>query len=497
MGKSLVDVFITEEYRASVKEVLDNALSGNEAANFEFPLFTKDQRRVEVLLNATTRKDVNGSVVGVIGVGQDITKRKEAELEMTRVAQELQSFIDTANAPIFGIDSSGLVNEWNNKAAEITGFPKDEVMGKSLVEVYITEEYRASVKEVLDDALSGREAANFEFPLFTKDQKRVDVLLNATTRRDVNGRVVGVIDPRGAAPSSTSPVTSTPSSNSPAETLSNSAAARRHAAPIGSSASRQPIREVNRSNGPRTCSLVLMRRPSARRETCQGRCTGGASEDVFWAVALPLSGLIVFGRTLPLDGVMSVGRTNDEWDEPCCGRAAIELDQCTQRDRRIDASGKSNRKRPVAGADRGARRAHRITVFRRVPEEQLCRPQDVAINGTVWKLHPEQARLQLIAKQHAECGAHWHLAFCLCTDLCGPRTRLGANLVEIVWNARNRLAKITIRHRDALVASNHCRHRENAPGDAQPVACWISRCERHLCRLAGARNQDAIEAVHR
>jgi hypothetical protein len=56
-------------------------------------------------------------------------------------------------------------------------------MGKNLVEVYITEEYRASVKEVLDNALKGKETANFEFPLFTKDQKRrVDVLLNAPRR---------------------------------------------------------------------------------------------------------------------------------------------------------------------------------------------------------------------------------------------------------------------------------------------------------------------------
>jgi len=71
-----------------------------------------------VLLNATTRRDVSGNVVGVIGVGQDITERKQAEQEKTRVAQELQTFIDTANAPIFGIDAKGRVNEWNNKAAE-------------------------------------------------------------------------------------------------------------------------------------------------------------------------------------------------------------------------------------------------------------------------------------------------------------------------------------------------------------------------------------------
>jgi hypothetical protein len=32
----------------------------------------------------------------------DMTERNIAEREKTRVAKELQSFIDTANAPIFG-----------------------------------------------------------------------------------------------------------------------------------------------------------------------------------------------------------------------------------------------------------------------------------------------------------------------------------------------------------------------------------------------------------
>ncbi len=127
--------FITPEFQKSVKEVLDNALQGRETANFEFPLYTKDRRRVEVLLNATTRRDVDGAVIGVIGVGQDISERKQVEMEKTRVAQELQTFIDTANAPIFGIDADGLVNEWNNKAAAITGFSREEVLGRNLVQV--------------------------------------------------------------------------------------------------------------------------------------------------------------------------------------------------------------------------------------------------------------------------------------------------------------------------------------------------------------------------
>jgi PAS domain-containing protein len=134
-GHFLGQDFITQEYQVTVKEVLDNALQGRETANFEFPLYTQDQRRVEVLLNATTRRDVSGNVVGVIGVGQDITERKQVEIEKTRVAQELQTFIDTANAPIFGIDANGLVNEWNNKSAAITGFSREEVLGRNLIQV--------------------------------------------------------------------------------------------------------------------------------------------------------------------------------------------------------------------------------------------------------------------------------------------------------------------------------------------------------------------------
>ncbi len=185
--------FITQEYQVSVKEVLDNALKGLETANFEFPLYTKDRQRVEVLLNATTRRDVGGSVVGMLGVGQDITERKQVEVEKTRLAMELQTFINTANAPIFGIDAHGLVNEWNNKSAEITGFSRAEVLGKDLVEVYISADFRASVRQVLDNALLGQGTANFEFPLYTRDHQRVEVLLNATPRTDVSGGIVGML----------------------------------------------------------------------------------------------------------------------------------------------------------------------------------------------------------------------------------------------------------------------------------------------------------------
>ena len=181
-------------------------------------------------IHSTTRiiKSTDGKSDFMTGIAKDITEEKKvqnqlnqlnnnlevkaaelqisnsglllniAEIDMLRaaseaVATELRQFIETANAPIFGIDAKGKVNEWNQSSEKITGFKKEEVLGKDLVETYITEDYRKAVKQVLDNALKGKETANYEFPLFTKDNQRVMVLLNSSTRRNAAGEIVGVL----------------------------------------------------------------------------------------------------------------------------------------------------------------------------------------------------------------------------------------------------------------------------------------------------------------
>ena len=124
---------------------------------------------------------------------RDISARKQAEEEREQTAADLRRLIDTANAPIFVVDIEGRVKEWNRKMGEITGFAKDEVMGRMLVEEFIGEVYRASFQDVLDKALVGDETSNFEMSLKTKDGGRVLLLLGTTTRRDDLRAVVGVV----------------------------------------------------------------------------------------------------------------------------------------------------------------------------------------------------------------------------------------------------------------------------------------------------------------
>jgi PAS domain S-box-containing protein len=193
MGNSLVAELIFQYCRESVNDVLQRALLGKESSSYQFPLYTKDNNRVMVLLNTTTRRNAEGDIVGVVGVGQNITELDGYRSEMEHIAQDLTILIDTANAPIFGIDKQGNVNEWNKKTAKITGFTSTEALGKNLVEEFISEESRASVSDVLQLALNGNETSNYELLLFTKDNRKVIVLLNATIRRNARGEIIGVI----------------------------------------------------------------------------------------------------------------------------------------------------------------------------------------------------------------------------------------------------------------------------------------------------------------
>lgn len=95
---------------------------------------------------------------------------------VARDANELASFvcemvrvIETATAPIFGVDSSGCINGWNNKTAEMTGLQASEAMGKSLTDEIVPEESRAALENVLSKALQG-DKKNTSFMLCSSNE---------------------------------------------------------------------------------------------------------------------------------------------------------------------------------------------------------------------------------------------------------------------------------------------------------------------------------------
>jgi hypothetical protein len=85
---------------------------------------TKGGGQLDVLLNATRRRNEKGNIIGVVGIGQDITGC---------LAQEggYSCLIDAANAPIFGVDTFGRINGRNKCASHLIEYSTKAVMGQS------------------------------------------------------------------------------------------------------------------------------------------------------------------------------------------------------------------------------------------------------------------------------------------------------------------------------------------------------------------------------
>ena len=123
----------------------------------------------------------------------NVAEGRKTQLKYENIAKELRQYIETANTPIFGVDIDGCVNEWNQMAEKLSGYKKKDIIGKTLLDEFITEDLRESIKEVFVKALNGQETSNFEFPFYTKKGERVIILLSASSRRDIKGKIIGVI----------------------------------------------------------------------------------------------------------------------------------------------------------------------------------------------------------------------------------------------------------------------------------------------------------------
>ena len=175
----------------SFQDVLDNALDGRETSNYELEFCTKSGEIRHLLVNATTRRDAENNVVGVVAVAQDVTESVQRDRAVAGMALELRQLIDTANAPIFGIDVDGNVNEWNRRTQIITGYSKEETFDLPLVETFIAPQMQQKVQDILEAALEGNETSNYELEVIEKSGEPRFMLVNATTRRDPEFNVVG------------------------------------------------------------------------------------------------------------------------------------------------------------------------------------------------------------------------------------------------------------------------------------------------------------------
>lgn len=191
MGQSLMD-YVDEWARHSLQHQLTLGKSG-QVARREVPLLTAKGNRKVLHVTTSQRLTAEGEHKGVFMAAIDITERVRTEQALDRSERLYRALFEHANDAILLLNLEGVYIAANPKAADLFGCPMSEVIGKSIKDFTLPEEYEGALqvhKAVLDGAIT----PPYECNLLRKDGSRLSVEVNVSLVRDPSGKPLYIQD---------------------------------------------------------------------------------------------------------------------------------------------------------------------------------------------------------------------------------------------------------------------------------------------------------------
>lgn len=168
---------------------LERALrSGEQVRNQEIEIVRGDQTRATIQVSAAPIQDSTGNSIAAVVLLDDVTERKQAE-EQIRFQARL---LETVGQAVIASDVEGYITYWNQASEELFGWPRDEVLGKSVMEVMPTDAVSASSAAIMELVKSGQQWRG-ETEVRHRSGHNVPLLTVLSPVLDERGQVVGMI----------------------------------------------------------------------------------------------------------------------------------------------------------------------------------------------------------------------------------------------------------------------------------------------------------------
>ncbi len=157
---------------------------------YEFPMVTK--HGMTLWIGQSTQMVFTGEAfAGFQSIARDITERKQAEDRLRRANQEQQRLLSTAATAIFTLDSAGIVTGVNEEFCSITGFEREDIIGKT--SSVLGEEEGDEPYSLFQLGPKDR-LVRHQSSIRTKDGRILTVLKNASVEKDNDGRIISGIE---------------------------------------------------------------------------------------------------------------------------------------------------------------------------------------------------------------------------------------------------------------------------------------------------------------
>ena len=150
-------------------------------SNFEVEIKRKDGILIWISINVKLVEDGTGKTKYLEGTIIDITMRKLAEGALQESEEQFRNSLENAPDCIYMNDLEGNFLYGNRRCEEITGYKREELIGKNFVELNIlTENSLARATELLRANRKGKSTGPDELGIIRKDGRLVPVEINSS-----------------------------------------------------------------------------------------------------------------------------------------------------------------------------------------------------------------------------------------------------------------------------------------------------------------------------
>ncbi|MGD0854797.1 MAG: PAS domain S-box protein [Dehalococcoidia bacterium] len=188
-GKNWFSTFLPEAKQTKTGELFLTAIGDIHTKGNIDEIVTKDGRIRSIEWYDNTLKDINGDIVGLIAIGQDITERKRAEEELRSAEEKYRSLVENINDLFYTLDTEGNITYMSPVVERFTLYKVSDLIGKPFIPLV----YPDDLPGLLDsfNRLVSGQLEPWEFRVVDKDGRIVFV---RTSSRPVyeDGKIVGI-----------------------------------------------------------------------------------------------------------------------------------------------------------------------------------------------------------------------------------------------------------------------------------------------------------------
>ncbi len=172
-----------------VREVTDRILATGEAVSDHE--FTGETPREPGILRSWNEswypvRCERGEIIGFGVVVEEITRRKQAEESLGRMA----AIVESSHDALFSENLDGIITTWNRGAEQIFGYRADEIVGTPVTRL-IPETGQAAEQERQQKIIAGERVETFEAVRRTKDGREFHASITLSPLQDAAGKIIG------------------------------------------------------------------------------------------------------------------------------------------------------------------------------------------------------------------------------------------------------------------------------------------------------------------